>query len=135
MRTIILSTAIKVLMPVFLGFSIYIFFRGHSHPGGGFIAALITSIGLIFHMMAFGPEVTRKTYRLNAFRLMGWGLSCALVAAVFSLTLGGGFLEAQWIAIELPFFGKPGTPILFDLGVYLLVVGVTLKIAQVLFES
>lgn len=135
MRTIILATAIRALMPVFFTFSVYIFFRGHSHPGGGFIAALIISIGLIFHMIAFGPDKTKETYKINTFRLMGFGLSCAFLAAILSIMLGGGFMEALWMDVQLPFFGKPGTPILFDLGVYFLVVGVDLKIAFILFEE
>lgn len=135
MKTIILGTAIKILIPVFLVFSAYIFFRGHDEPGGGFIAALITSIGFIFHMIAFGVEETKSIYKINAFKLMGIGLVFALMSGILPFFRGKTYFDALWPDTQLPFIGKFGTPILFDGGVYLLVVGVVLQIAFTLFEA
>ncbi|MEK6476770.1 Na+/H+ antiporter subunit B [Catalinimonas sp. 4WD22] len=135
MRTVILSKAISILLPVFIMISVYVFFRGHNQPGGGFIAALIASIGFILHMMAFGIDKTQKKYRINAFMLIGSGLLSALSAALLPLFLGQHFLEGMWVTFNIPLIGKVGTPTLFDLGVYLLVIGITLKIAFNLFEN
>jgi multisubunit Na+/H+ antiporter MnhB subunit len=135
MRTIILSTAIKALLPIFILLSVYVFFRGHGQPGGGFIAALIASIGFILHMMAFGIAETERKYRLNTFILIGSGLISAVLAALIPLLLGQHFLEGMWVPFSIPLIGKVGTPTLFDLGVYLLVIGVILKITFNLFEE
>ncbi|WPP52155.1 Na+/H+ antiporter subunit B [Catalinimonas niigatensis] len=135
MRSIILATAIRLLIPVFLLFSVYLFFRGHDEPGGGFIAALVTSIGFLFHMIALSKKETMKLYGVSTYALMGLGLGAVLLSAVLPLLLGYNLLEAQWLNFELPFIGKLGTPILFDLGVYLLVLGVILTIAFTLFED
>lgn len=135
MKTIILGTAIKILIPVFLVFSAYIFFRGHDEPGGGFIAALVTSIGFIFHMIAFGVEETKSIYKIGTINLMGVGLGFALMAGILPFFRGKTYFNALWPNTQLPFIEKIGTPILFDAGVYLLVVGVVLRIAFTLFEE
>lgn len=135
MRTVILATAIRILLPVFLVFSFYLFFRGHDKPGGGFIAGLVTSIGFIFHMIAFGKKKTKDTYNIQTFKLMGFGLAFTLLAATISLFSGGGFFEALWLESKFPFIGKLGTPILFDFGIYLVVVGAILRAVFILFEE
>lgn len=134
MRTLILSTAVNLLLPFFILFSGYVFFRGHNLPGGGFIAALIASTGLILHMMACGVRETKKKYRINNFALIGGGLLISLSAAVLPMLIGYQFFEGVWLPFKTP-IGKLGTPTLFDLGVYLLVIGITLKIAFNLFEE
>lgn len=135
MRSIILTTAIKLLIPVFLLFSVYLFFRGHDEPGGGFIAALVTAIGFLFYMIALGKKETMQLYKVSTNTLMGLGLFAVLLSATLPLFMGYTLSEAQWINVEIPFIGKLGTPILFDLGVYLLVLGVILTIAFTLFED
>jgi len=135
MRTLILQRAVAILLPLFILFSVYIFFRGHNLPGGGFIAALIASIGFILHMMAFGISKTKQDYRINSFALIASGLLVALLSALFPLLLGSWFFEGLWPDFQIPLIGKVGTPTLFDLGVYLLVVGIVLKIAFNLFEE
>lgn len=135
MKSVILSTAIQLLIPVFLLFSVYLFFRGHDEPGGGFIAALVTAIGFLFHMIASGKEANMQLYKVSTYTLMGLGLGAIFLSATLPLSMGYALLEAQWLDMELPFIGKLGTPILFDLGVYLLVLGVILSIAYTLFED
>lgn len=135
MKTIILGTAIKILIPVSLVFSFYLFFRGHDKPGGGFIAALVTSIGFIFHMIAFGVEETKSIYKISTFKLMGAGLGFALLAGILPLLGRKTFFEALWPDEGIPLLSKMGSPILFDAGVYFLVVGVVLRIAFTLFEE
>lgn len=182
MRTIILSIAIRLLIPVFLFFSLYILFRGHSHPGGGFIGGLIGSIGFIFHAMAHGPQHTVNTFfrinfygyqhqprqsrslylmrmmRVNRWRkrkrnylerrnrnkrvmhvepidLMAAGLFIAAMSGIPALFFQQPYMTASWLPFDLPFLGSLGTPLLFDTGVYVLVMGVVLKITFVMSEE
>ncbi|MDX5348612.1 MAG: cation:proton antiporter [Hymenobacteraceae bacterium] len=180
MRTVILAKAIRLLIPLFLIFSIYILFRGHNHPGGGFIGGLIGSIGFIFHTMTYGAKSTRKVYlilpfyvlvssdinslkksyrsiwgsliyifrldpdketiskrffHLDPMYLIALGLSIAGLSGMVAVLNGMPFMSAYWSDFTLPILGKPGTPIMFDLGVYLLVIGVIIKITFIMSEE
>jgi multicomponent Na+:H+ antiporter subunit B len=128
MKTPILQTAIKMLMPLFFIFSIYLLFRGHNEPGGGFIGGLIGSIAFVFHAMVFDSRVTLRVYRLNPVRLIAVGLFLAVFSGLLALSQGNPFMTAIWADFYLPVIGRPGTPILFDIGVYVLVIGAVLKI-------
>jgi multicomponent Na+:H+ antiporter subunit B len=128
MRTPILQTVIRLLMPLFFAFSLYLLFRGHNEPGGGFIGGLIASISFVFHAMVFDSRVTIRVFRLNPTRLIAIGLSVAILSAFITLIAGEPFMTAVWANFYLPVIGKPGTPVLFDIGVFILVIGVVLKI-------
>jgi len=127
MKTIVLETLLKPLVPLFVVFALYMFFRGHNHPGGGFIAGLIAVIPLMIHAAAFTPEKTVSVYKVKPFFLATGGLLLAVVSGMFSLIEGKAFLAAQWPDYELTVLSKIGTPILFDLGVFLVVGGFALK--------
>ncbi|MFP4366197.1 MAG: Na+/H+ antiporter subunit B [Bacteroidales bacterium] len=128
MKTLISQTAINLLMPLFIIFSFYLLFRGHNEPGGGFIGGLIGSIAFVFHAMVFGSNTTVKVFRLNPIRLIAIGLFVALGSGIIALFFGLPFMSALWADFYLPVIGRPGTPILFDTGVYILVIGVVLRI-------
>lgn len=128
MRTPILQTAINLLMPLFFLFSLYMLFRGHNEPGGGFIGGLIGAIAFVFHAMVFNSRVTLKVFRLNPLKLIVTGLFLALLSGIISVFLGDPFMTALWADFYLPIIGRPGTPIVFDIGVYILVIGVVLQI-------
>lgn len=128
MKTPILQTAINLLMPLFILFSLYLLFRGHNEPGGGFIGGLIGAIGFVFHAMVFDSSVTIKQFRLNPVRLIATGLFVAVFSGILALFAGDPFMTALWADFYLPVIGRPGTPILFDIGVYILVIGVVLRI-------
>ncbi len=135
MKTLILSTILKALAPLFLGFAVYMFFRGHDNPGGGFIAGLIASIPLMIHSMVFGYRATREKFRINPRLLAGLGLLVALISGLFAVTMGDPFMTSIWVEQKLPLIGKIGTPIFFDLGVFLVVFGVVLQITFLLTEE
>ena len=128
MRTPILQTTINLLMPLFFLFSLYLLFRGHNEPGGGFIGGLIGGIAFVFHAMVFDSRITLRVFRLNPVRLIAVGLSLALISGFIALFSGDPFMTASWTDFYLPLIGRPGTPIIFDIGVYLLVIGVVLQI-------
>jgi multicomponent Na+:H+ antiporter subunit B len=134
-KTIMLATAIKLFMPLFILFSLYLLFRGHNDPGGGFIGGLIGSMGFVFYTMTFGADVTEKTFRINSLVLIASGLLLAAGSGIISIFFGDIFLTARWEDYYLPFIGRPGTPILFDIGVYVLVVGIILKITFSMSET
>lgn len=83
MKTLILSTLLKVLTPLFIGFALYMFFRGHNNPGGGFIAGLIASIPFMLHAMVFGYEGTTRVFKIKPKLLASIGLLLALVSGLF----------------------------------------------------
>lgn len=135
MKSLITEVVIKMLVPLFLLFSFYMLFRGHDQPGGGFIGGLTGSIVFILYGMIHGAEATRKVLRFDPLKLIVAGLAVAVVSGSFSLIIGDPYMSALWSEYYLPFFGKPGTPILFDVGVYLLVIGVILKITFTILED
>ncbi len=135
MNSLILSTALRLLVPLFLIFSLFLLFQGHNAPGGGFIAGLLTSTIFILHAMNYGVQKTVKTYRIKPLFLIALGLLFAVLSGVIPLVVGQPFLHGLWTDIEIPMIGKPGTPLLFDIGVYLVVTGIMLKIIFSLWKG
>lgn len=128
MQSIILKTATKYLMPLMILFSIFIWLRGHNEPGGGFVGGLIAAASFALYSIAFGTQETRDLLRADPRVLMGVGLLMAVISGLIPLLLGAAFLEGIWLKPEIPVVHKVGTPVLFDAGVYLTVIGVTLMI-------
>jgi multicomponent Na+:H+ antiporter subunit A len=124
MNSIIFRTASHIVSGLMLLFSIYLFFRGHNHPGGGFIGALIAVIAFGLLMLSESPEYVRKQIKQTPLFMSLIGVICLLTAAVLPLFFGLPLLTGLWWKEILPL----GTPLLFDLGVYLAVIGGVLGI-------
>ncbi|QTP59368.1 monovalent cation/H+ antiporter subunit A [Billgrantia antri] len=127
---IMLSAVARLVLPVALLVSAYIFLRGHNLPGGGFIAGLITAVALTLQYMA-GGLVWAQARMLTAFRpLIGAGLLIAVLTGLGSWLFGYPFLTSAHGHLHLPLIGdiELATAMLFDLGVYATVVGATLLI-------
>lgn len=122
-------------MPVFLIYSLYLLFRGHDKPGGGFIAALVLSIGVVFHMIVFGVLATQRMYKINTMILTSAGLLISVLSAILPMFFGDGFFHALWSDIYIKGIGTVSSVLLFDLGIYMAVVGAVLKIAFAIFEN
>jgi multicomponent Na+:H+ antiporter subunit B len=136
MNSIILSTGIRILIPLFMLFSLYLLFRGHNAPGGGFVAGLVASTGFALYAINYGANRTRRKFGLNPIILIALGLLLAVSSGLIALIAGETYMTGLWLdEIEIPILGKPGTPILFDIGVYLLVGGTVLKIIFSLWEE
>ena len=135
-RSTILTTATRVLLPLMLVFAFYILVRGHNDPGGGFIAGLIAATAFALYGFSSGMDAARGMLRVHPRTLIGTGLLMAVlsgfVAPIFTSDV---FLTAIWGSVSLPAFGKPGTPVLFDIGVCLTVIGVVLMIIFALGED
>ncbi|QTH45362.1 Na+/H+ antiporter subunit A [Cohnella sp. LGH] len=127
---VILKTISKVVVFIIVAFSLYLFLAGHNNPGGGFIGALMTSAALVLLAVAFGLEVIEKVLPINFRLLTAAGLLIAALTGVGSFLFNVPFLSHTFGHFELPLLGDTelATAVLFDLGVYLAVVGVTMTI-------
>jgi len=128
---LIMATFARLLLPLALLVSVYIFLRGHNLPGGGFIAGLVTAIALILQYLTNGVVWTRQ--RLPAAQthpLIAWGLLIALLTGLGSWLFGRPFLTSTFGHWSVPLIGEIelASAMAFDLGVYLVVVGATLLI-------
>lgn len=127
---ILLSSISQSLLPLALLVSAYIFLRGHNLPGGGFIAGLVTSIAFILQYMARGSEWITSRFDVNYRKIIASGIAIAMFTGLGSWVFGRPFLTTWFDYFDIPFVGKTelASAIIFDLGVYLTVVGATLMI-------
>lgn len=133
MNSIILCTATRVLTPLMLAFSVFLLVRGHNDPGGGFVGGLVAAAAFSLYKLAYGVQAAERVLRINPRRLVGVGLLTALASGLLSVGRNLPFLTGLWA--ELGFLGKIGTPLLFDAGVFLVVIGVVLTIVFSLGED
>ncbi|WP_280546067.1 MULTISPECIES: monovalent cation/H+ antiporter subunit A [unclassified Halomonas] len=126
----ILTSISMALLPLALLVSVFIFLRGHNFPGGGFIAGLITAVALILLYMARGVDWAQERLQFEYQPVAIAGVGIAALTGVGSWLFGKPFLTSAFGHFHLPLIGdfELATAILFDLGVYLAVVGATLMI-------
>lgn len=127
---LILDVVAQIILPIALLVSFYIFLRGHNQPGGGFIAGLITAIALLLQYIARGYEWTSQRLKVSFPFISVLGLAIAVSTGLGSWLFGYPFLTSSFGYFDIPLIGKIelATAMLFDLGVYLAVVGATLMI-------
>ncbi|MFO8055250.1 MAG: Na+/H+ antiporter subunit B [Bacteroidales bacterium] len=136
MISIILSTITRILLPVLLLFSIFVLIRGHQEPGGGFVGGLIASMAFALYTIATGISHARRIFPYSPNIFIVGGLFFALLSGVLGIFTGNPAFTALWSENELPMIGPLSTPLLFDIGVYLVVFGAstgiifTLKLKQ-----
>ena len=136
MNSLILRSVAGALVPLQLVFSLFLLLRGHNEPGGGFSAGLVVGAAIALHALAFTPRLTRRLLRVEPLSIAGVGLLVALVSGVFGLLAGGAYMEGQWLELELAgTHWDLGTPLLFDVGVYLLVIGTGAAVLLTLMED
>lgn len=133
--SIILRTVSLFLLPLLLLLSIFMLLRGHNLPGGGFIGGLVASCAIIIQLIAFGPTFARRILPVNYLMLAAFGVFFGAIWGLPALVGGLPYMEAFWIPDPIPGIGKIGTPVMFDIGVFLAVIGVTTKIALLLAEE
>lgn len=137
MPTLILQTVARFLLSLMLLISVFVLVRGHNATGGGFVGGLVASAAFILYALAYGTVAARKVLSVDSLSLIGAGLLVALASGLPPLLAGEAYLTGLWTAITVPGLGKLdlGTPLLFDTGVYLTVLGVTLTIILSLEEQ
>ncbi|MDP1571103.1 MAG: Na+/H+ antiporter subunit B [Vicinamibacterales bacterium] len=135
MFSLILSTTARAIMPLTLVFSVYLLMRGHNAPGGGFVGGLIAAVAFAIASLADGVATARRALVVDPRRLMAVGLALALASGFGGVAAGQPFLTGQWAEVMVPVVGKIGTPLVFDVGVYLAVLGVSLTMLFALSEE
>ncbi len=128
MNSLILSTSSRYLLVLLQLFSVFLLLRGHNEPGGGFAGGLVAAAAYALYFIANGVEEARRVFRFEPLTVMAAGLGVALASTLPSILGGLDFMRGVWVNTGIPVIGKVGTPLLFDAGVYLLVLGITLKI-------
>jgi multicomponent Na+:H+ antiporter subunit B len=138
MKGLILTTATTYMLPLLLLFSVFLLLRGHNDPGGGFSGGLVAAAAFALLATAAGVETARRTLRIDPRTLIGAGLLLMVLAGLVApLGTGQPFLTGVWWTLELV-AGEAvyvGTPIIFDIGVYLAVAGTVLTIVLALEEE
>lgn len=137
MNSPILRTGTRYLFPLLILFSFFLLLRGHNEPGGGFIGGLLAATGFALYAISHDVASSRRLLRVSEQSLLGVGLLCAAGAGIIGIAMGDPFMTGHWTELKLPLWGKlkVGTPLLFDIGVYLVVVGMTLMVIYALAEE
>jgi multicomponent K+:H+ antiporter subunit A len=127
---VIMAAFSRLLLPLALLVAIFVLLRGHNLPGGGFIAGLITAVALITQYLANGIAWTQARMSAKLHPTIGIGLLLATATGLGSWVFGHPFLTSTFSHVHWPLVGEfeLASAMLFDLGVYLVVVGVTLVI-------
>ena len=129
MTSSILQTATRFLMPLLLLFAVFLLLRGHNEPGGGFVGGLVVAAAFVLYSIAYGVPASRRALLVDPASLLGVGLLVAAGSGLPGPLAGLPFMTAWWTTIHVGSVAVDvGTPLLFDLGVFLAVIGVVLTI-------
>lgn len=134
MTTPILETGTRAVFHTILLFSLYMLFAGHNAPGGGFIGGLIAASAIVLRATAQGPDDIRRLVPVDAEALLGLGALFAAGTGVAGYLINGSFLGSAYVEYDLPLLGhiKIVSVLFFDLGVYLIVLGLGLALVRTL---
>ncbi|NUS43556.1 MAG: Na+/H+ antiporter subunit A [Mycobacteriaceae bacterium] len=131
-RSMVLEVTTRLVFPTIMVLSVYFFFSGHNAPGGGFAGGLTAGLGLVLRYLAGGRYELGEAAPVDAGQVLGIGLLCTIGTAVGSLLLGAPPLSSAVLTAHLPVLGAIhfNTAMVFDLGVYLIVVGLVLDVLR-----
>ncbi len=129
---IILQVITRLIFHVIILFSVYLLFSGHNAPGGGFAGGLVAGLALVVRYLAGGRIELGAAAPVDAGRVLGTGLFISVGTGAAAILLGGDVLQSAVFDFELPVFGHVHfvTSVFFDIGVYLIVVGLVLDILR-----
>lgn len=133
----ILQSFAQLTLHMMLLFAIYLLLRGHNAPGGGFIAGVLTAVAITFQMMAFDTSALRQETPWNPLRVVSLGLVLAALTGLSALVFGQPFLTSAFGHFVIPLVGEVelATAMVFDIGVYLVVVGTSIGVIQTIAEG
>lgn len=136
-RSIILETSVHAIFPTALLFSVFLLFAGHNAPGGGFVGGLVAGAAVVLRYVEGGSDALRRTLPVAPTTMLGSGLAIALTTAVAPLLAGKELLESGKLSLEVPLVGtvKATSALPFDIGVYLVVLGLVLTVLRTLGEE
>lgn len=122
--SLILRTAALIILPLQLIFSIFLLLRGHDEPGGGFIGGLVAAGAFSLYLFTFGIRALDRLFRVSPKDILALGLLLGLIATIPSIFLDQDFFTAIWFKFYLgDTLVKLSTVLVFDIGVYLTVIG------------
>lgn len=136
MNTVIFRTIAPILAAIMVVFSVFVLLRGHNEPGGGFIGGLIAASAVALYGIAAGVEEVRGALKVDPLSIAGFGVFVAGLSGLASLGYQVPFLTGLWTYFN--FAGTKvslSTPMIFDIGVYLVVLGTISAIALALEED
>ena len=127
-RSLILDVGAQLLFHSVLLASLYLLFTGHNQPGGGFVGGLVAAAGFGIRYLAGGRAAVRAASRLHPWAFLGAGLITSASTAATSILAGGQVLEGGAVELDLALLGhvKVTSALPFDIGVYLVVLGIVL---------
>lgn len=136
-NNLILQFTSKFVFFIIFFFAVHIFFAGHYTPGGGFVGGLLMSSAIVLLVIAYDLKTVQMILPVNYMYMTAVGLLLALGTAAFPMFVGKPFFTHFFDYYQLPLIGKTSlhTAALFDLGVFLVVVGVTMTIIQTIGED
>lgn len=129
-NNLILRSTTSLITFVLLGFALYLLLAGHNSPGGGFVGGLTTSAAILLMYISYGEKTVQKILPINYRLLVPLGLLIATLTGLGALLFDVPFLTHTFGTVSIPFFGdlELATAMLFDIGVYLTVLGTTMTI-------
>lgn len=132
MDSLILRVATRILAALMMMFSVFVLLRGHNDPGGGFIGGLLAATGIALSSLADGPAMVRRVLRIEPRLIAMIGVLTAVSSGLIAALSGDVFLTGVWgyvLGITL------GSPMMFDTGVYLVVIGAVMAMLLALEEE
>ncbi|WP_182084947.1 Na(+)/H(+) antiporter subunit B [Aureimonas sp. ME7] len=135
MRTVIFRVTAPYLTALMLLFSLFVLLRGHNEPGGGFIGGLIASSAIAVYGMACGVDAVRRALHFHPIAYAGFGLLMAVAAGFLPIFSGSPFMTGLWAFVSVAGADVAlSTTLVFDVGVFLVIVGAISAIALSLEE-
>jgi len=135
MSSLIFRTVARGLVPIIALFSVHLLLRGHQLPGGGFIAGLVTSSAILMVYLAYGRSAVPPVRQRIAYWLLAVGLAAAFMTGLGGLVAGEYFLKSGYTYVPVRITGTSwefASAAVFDFGVFLVVIGVTMTILNLL---
>ena len=134
LRSVVLETAVRLVFHTVLVFGVYLLFAGHNQPGGGFVGGLVAGCAFVLRYAVTGREGIGRAVPVDPSLPLGLGLLLAGGTGAAAWLLGGQFLESGYVERDLPVLGvvKATSALPFDVGVFLVVVGLVLLVLRTL---
>ncbi|MFC3340646.1 MnhB domain-containing protein [Paracandidimonas soli] len=132
MNSVVFKVGSSVVLPFALLLSLYLLWRGHNEPGGGFIGGLIAAAGYASYALPRGYAALKRVLPIDALQLLALGLGAALISGLPGLQGSLAYLTHAWTEVGTIALG---TTLLFDIGVYLTVLGAILTFLSFFLEQ
>lgn len=131
-RLLVVDVSVRVIFHTALIGSLYLLFVGHNQPGGGFVGGLVAGAAIALRFIAGGLDEVRGLSRFKPWTILGTGLMLAAVTAVMPVVLGDPVMSSALWEADVPLLGtvKTTSALLFDTGVYILVVGLMFMVFE-----